>query len=81
MAVHSKPKKSLNDIDLKAAERFMQGTDNPATGIQPTKTKKIPIALRFDAELLSAIDAMAIRRGMSRNAIISYWCSKGVEAE
>ena len=81
MTVHRKPKQHSKDTDLKAAERFMQGTDNPATGIQPTKTKKVPVALRFDVELLSAIDAMAIRRGMSRNAIISYWCSKGVEAE
>ena len=81
MEVHSKSKKCSEDIDLKVAERFMQGTDNPATGIKPTKTKKIPVALRFDVELLSTIDAMAIRRGMSRNAIISYWCSKGVEAE
>ena len=43
--------------------------------------EKVPVALRFDSDLLSAIDAMASRRGMSRNAIISYWCSKGVESE
>ncbi len=39
------------------------------------------MALRFSPDLLAAIDAMAGRRGMSRNAIISYWCSKGVESE
>jgi len=45
------------------------------------RLKKVPIALRFDPKLLTAIDNMAVRRGMSRNAIISYWCSKGVESE
>lgn len=49
--------------------------------LQHGKPRKVPVALRFDAELLAAIDAMATRRGMSRNAIISYWCSKGVESE
>lgn len=49
--------------------------------LQPGKPRKVPVALRFDVKLLAAIDAMATRRGMSRNAIISYWCSKGVESE
>ena len=45
------------------------------------KPKKRPIALRFDPGLLNAIDAVAIRRGISRNSLISYWCSKGLEKE
>jgi hypothetical protein len=49
--------------------------------IASVKAKKVPVALRFNPDLLAAIDAMAGRRGMSRNAIISYWCSKGVESE
>jgi len=31
--------------------------------------------------LAAIVFGMASRRGMSRNAIISYWCSKGVESE
>lgn len=77
MAVQRKPKGNTNDIDVKAAERFISGAAAP----KPAKSKKVPVALRFDSDLLSAIDAMASRRGTSRNAIISYWCSKGVESE
>lgn len=81
MAVQRKPKSDTNDIDVKAAERFISGATSPAPATAPAKAKKVPVALRFDPELLSAIDAMASRRGTSRNAIISYWCSKGVESE
>lgn len=77
MAVNRKPKTVTNDIDMKATEKFIDGSVVPA----PVKSKKVPVALRFDSNLLAAIDAMATRRGTSRNAIISYWCSKGVESE
>jgi len=77
MAVQRKPKSKLSDIQSSAAEKFISG----ASTIAPVKAKKVPVALRFNPDLLAAIDAMAGRRGMSRNAIISYWCSKGVESE
>lgn len=64
---------STIDIDSRSAKK--------GASLQPGKPRKVPVALRFDVELLAAIDAMATRRGMSRNAIISYWCSKGVESE
>jgi hypothetical protein len=41
----------------------------------------VPVALRFDGDLLARIDAVAVKRGMSRNALISYWCSRALEAE
>ena len=47
----------------------------------PQRAVKVPVALRFNADLLAQIDKVALRRGMSRNAIISYWCSRAVEAE
>ena len=77
MTVQRKPKRDTDDIDMKAATRFISG----ASSSTPVKSNKVPVALRFDSDLLAAIDAMAARRGMSRNAIISYWCSKGVESE
>ena len=77
MAVKRKPKSNTNDIDVRAAEKFISGAAPPVSD----KPKKVPVALRFDPDLRAAIDAMASRRGMSRNAIISYWCSKGVESE
>lgn len=81
MAVQRKPKNYTNNIDVKAAEHFISGASSSAQTLVPAKSKKVPVALRFDADLLAAIDAIASRRGMSRNAIISYWCSKGVESE
>lgn len=81
MAVQRKPKRDTNAIDINAAEKFISGASSPTPVTTPAKAKKVPVALRFDPELLSAIDAMASRRGTSRNAIISYWCSKGVESE
>ena len=47
----------------------------------PQRAVKVPVALRFNADLLAEIDRLALRRGMSRNALISYWCSRAVEAE
>lgn len=47
----------------------------------PQRAVKVPVALRFNADLLARIDKVALRRGMSRNALISYWCSRAVEAE
>lgn len=77
MSVQRKPKRDTKATESNAAEKFISGA-NTAT---QTKAKKIPVALRFSPDLLASIDAMAGRRGMSRNAIISYWCSKGVESE
>lgn len=53
----------------------------PAEPTLPESTAKVPVALRFNANLLAKIDAMAKKRGMSRNAIISYWCSRALEME
>jgi hypothetical protein len=53
----------------------------PAEPALPENSAKVPVALRFNADLLAKIDAMAKKRGMSRNAIISYWCSRALEME
>lgn len=45
------------------------------------RAAKVPVALRFDGDLLARIDAVAVKRGMSRNALISYWCSRALETE
>lgn len=49
--------------------------------VRSKKTNKVSISLRFDPDLLRKIDEIAKRRGMSRNSIISYWCSKSMESE
>jgi len=81
MAVQRKPKQHSNAIQPDKAEQFIANAGTAKKAPKPVKAKKVPVALRFNAELLEAIDNMATRRGMSRNAIISYWCSKGVENE
>lgn len=81
MAVQRKPKGNTKEIDLNAAERFISGATTVPKSMQTGRQRKVPVALRFDPGLLSAIDTMAARRGMSRNAIISYWCSKAIENE
>ena len=89
MAIQRKPKGHRKDIDVKAAEKFVDGADATIPSdapvgkgkAKPGKEKKVLISLRFQPDLLEAIDQMAERRGMSRNAIISYWCSRGVEGE
>lgn len=77
MAVQKKHKNGTKKIQPDAAEQNISG----ANVVTPIKPKKTPVALRFDPDLLASIDAMAGRRGMSRNAIISYWCSRAVESE
>lgn len=81
MTVQRKPKQHKNAIQPDKAERFIANAGTTKRAPAPVKAKKVPVALRFNTDLLKAIDGMAARRGMSRNAIISYWCSKGVESE
>ncbi|MBL4854520.1 MAG: hypothetical protein JKY25_09815 [Robiginitomaculum sp.] len=81
MSVQRKPKQHKNAIQSDKAEQFIANAGTTEKAPKAVKAKKVPVALRFNAELLEAIDNMATRRGMSRNAIISYWCSKGVESE
>lgn len=71
-------KSERNENSVVRPVRIASGKDSTALGI---KSKKIPVALRFDENLLTAIDVVAAKRGLSRNGIISYWCSKGVERE
>lgn len=64
------------------AKKSKKSTAKPAKVEDvPKRAVKIPVALRFNADLLAKIDKVALRRGMSRNALISYWCSRAVEAE
>ena len=80
MSIQKKPKRNQNDPTPQTVEDFVDGAIADVS--QPFKrAKKIPVALRFDKPLLKGIDEAATRRGMSRNAFVSYWCSKGVEQE
>lgn len=63
----------------KKSKKSVEKSDLPPE--PPQRAVKVPVALRFNADLLAQIDKVALRRGMSRNALISYWCSRAVEAE
>lgn len=63
----------------KKSKKSAEKTEEPM--VEPQRAVKVPVALRFNADLLAQIDKLALRRGMSRNALISYWCSRAVEAE
>jgi hypothetical protein len=66
----------------KKSKKSSDKAERPAETPEVTaRAVKVPVALRFNADLLAQIDKVALRRGMSRNAIISYWCSRAVEAE
>jgi len=79
---------SINRISKKkktdeAAEAFIGGGDVKPTAptTKPKKQIKKPVALRFDSGLLANIDAAADRKGISRNAWISFHCAEALENE
>ncbi len=80
MTIQRKPKAKTDDA---AAQAFIGGdTQSPQPSNEPkARAIKKPVALRFDADLLERIDAAARARGMSRNALISYWCADGLKDE
>jgi hypothetical protein len=86
MAIARKPASSRFDPE-KAAEAFIQGGANLQTtgeadrGPSEGKSRKTPIMLRFNAELLRRVDAAAKRRGISRSAWIAFKVSEALDAE
>jgi len=70
MAIAKKPKRHQTAIISQreqAAEDFIAGAaqGNAAT---PAETRKVPIMMRFDREVLARVEVTAKRRGMSRSA-------------
>lgn len=75
-------RKSSKKPDEKAVEAFIQGSDVTETKKTPSvKALKKPVALRFDEGLLSRIDDAATRKGISRNAWISFHCAEALDNE
>ena len=82
MAIQKKADKSKIKLDDKAAEKFIADVSPVAEKVAAgEKPKKTPVALRFDAGLLANIDAAASRKGISRNAWISFHCAEALENE
>ena len=64
--------------DDHAAEAFITGAGE-ATPVK--NTRKVPILVRFDRDLLVRVDRAAKRRGISRSGWIHYQISRALEAD
>lgn len=74
-------KKVKRNTDEKAAQAFIGGSDVVDLPKETPKTNRKPVALRFDENLLNRIDAAAKRKGISRNAWISFHCAEALDNE
>lgn len=88
MAIARKPKPAASGTvpprDERAAEAFIAGAGQPAAGEAANDTasesRKTPVMLRFDRDLLKKVDAAAKRRGVSRSSWIQYTVSRALDA-
>jgi hypothetical protein len=83
MAIAKRPDRHRSIIephpqDEHAAETFITGAEDTTP---PKSTRKVPILVRFDRELLARVDRAAKRRGISRSGWVHYQISRALEAE
>ena len=82
MAIAKKPKSNhLENICKdaeRAAEAFISGGNKTETQTED-KSKKVPIMMRFDSEVLKRVDTAAKRRGISRSAWIQFTVSRALD--
>jgi predicted HicB family RNase H-like nuclease len=80
MAIAKKSQHNTTNIQPanpeKAAEAFIAGA-----GVAPEQadTRKAPVMIRFDRDLLERVDAAAKRRGISRSAWVQYTLSRALD--
>lgn len=89
MAIARKPNSnrmvsSIRDPE-QVASAFIQGASQPADTAPALPaaddTRKTPIMLRFNGDLLRRVDTAAKRRGISRSAWIAFKVSEALDAE
>jgi hypothetical protein len=83
MAIVKKPENNRSAIaahpeDEKAAEAFISGAEGES---QVKETRKVPVLVRFDRDMLKRVDGAAKRRGVSRSAWIHFMVSRSLEQE
>jgi uncharacterized protein (DUF4415 family) len=80
MAIATKPRRSTTNTQPtdpeKAAEAFIAGAGGAP---KPADTRKTPVMIRFDRDLLERVDAAAKRRGISRSAWVQYTVSRALD--
>jgi predicted HicB family RNase H-like nuclease len=82
MAIAKKPQRhqtaTMSSQREQAAEDFIAGADQ-GHAATPAETRKVPIMMRFDREVLARVDAAAKRRGISRSAWIQFTVSRALD--
>ncbi len=82
MAIAKTPKRHQTAKTLprheRAAEAFIAGAGESSTATSE-ETRKVPIMMRFDREVLARVDAAAKRRGISRSAWIQFTVSRALD--
>ena len=82
MANVKKPTSNQKEIkphdDERAAEAFIATAGTPAKP-HVEESRKTPVMLRFDPDLLKRVDTAAKRRGVSRSAWIQFTVSRALD--
>jgi predicted DNA binding CopG/RHH family protein len=78
MAIAKNPKRNSSHDADREAEAFISGVGQPPAAAD-LETKKKPIMVRIDPDLLERIDHAAKRRGLSRSAFIVSSAAEALE--
>jgi uncharacterized protein (DUF4415 family) len=82
MAITKKPGRNSNAITTRdkdrAAEAFISSAGQTTAPAEETP-KKVPLMVRFDADVLKRVDEAAKRRGISRSAWIQFTVSRALD--
>lgn len=94
MAIARKPGTRSAPVADEQAERFISGAGRPpesASHVDPATpavtadseedSRRKPVMIRFDRDLLARVDKAAKHRGVNRSAFISYVISRALETE
>jgi hypothetical protein len=80
MAIAKKPSRSTRNTQPadaeKAAEAFIAGAGGAP---EQADSRKTPVMIRFDRDLLERVDTAAKRRGISRSAWVQYTVSRALD--
>jgi len=82
MPIARKPQRSTASpvADERAADAFIGAAGREALVNEAGETRKTPVMIRFDRELLKRVDAAAKRRGISRSAWIQFTVSRALDS-
>jgi uncharacterized protein (DUF4415 family) len=82
MAITKKPTRNQTAITPqdqdRAAQAFISSAGQPPAPAAET-AKKVPLMVRFDADVLRRVDEAAKRRGVSRSAWIQFTVSRALD--